>query len=410
MILRLTSTVASGPTGTDRRPTGTFRNLLAQWAMSNVAYWGVMAIVSLYLLVTLRLPSVLAATTLLVVTLLSRLSRLLAMPVMGRLSGRASLRLGLALGLLGNLGLALVSWRPAVVVFLALVGIGYSTTALAIKTIVAALPVGARLMRYASINLYLNVGAASGPILTNALFLHWRPRGAFLLGALAYAAAMALSRRLPPVSMGGEGSGSLRRDLRAALARPSLWRAILLNALGFFLYSQLYATLPLYVRSVLRMPDLLGLLLAVNGSVAVVIQIPLVRLASGWRLGPQRLVMVAFAGYAIGFAALWLTSSWLVCAGAVLVWTVGETLVFPSVDAMFADSGQVGSELVAFTVAGLSAALGESLGSFTGVSLAGWLDATGSLSRLYALFMLGAVGSVVAAGFVSPARVREAAP
>jgi len=376
--------------------------------MSNVAHWGVMAVVSLYLLTTLRLPAVQAATALFAILLSSRLSRLLALPALDWLGGRGGLRLGLALGLAANLGLGLVSWAPAVVVFLAMVGTAYSTTALAVKAIVARLPVDARLMRYAALNLCLNIGAATGPLLTNALFLHWQPRGPFLAGAAAYALAFVLSTRLPPLTAGEDGGAGLRGQVRAALGSLGLWRALMLNALGFFLYSQLYTTLPLYVRSVLRSPDLLGVLLAVNGVFAVAVQIPVVRLAARWRAGPAALVVLAFGGYAAGFATLWITASWLASLAAVLVWTLGETLLFPSVDAMFADSERSGSTLVAFTAAGLSAALGESLGSFTGIALAGWLALSGSLPSVYAAFTAGALASLVLAACTSLGRMRGA--
>jgi Na+/melibiose symporter-like transporter len=374
-------------------PARTYRHLLAQWTMSNLAHFGVMAVVSLYLLTVLRLPPVVAATSLFGIILASRLSRLLAMPAMDWLGGRGGLRLGLALGLAGNLGLWLAPWPPAVVLLLVAVGAAYSTTALAIKTIVARLPVDSRLMRYAAINLCLNLGAAAGPLLTNALFLHWRPRGAFLAGAAAYGLALLLStrlRRLPPIESAGSG---LRGQLRAALASLGLWRALLLNTLGFFLYSQLYATLPLYVGTVLRQPDFLGVLLAINGAFAVAVQMPVMRLAA--RLaGPTALVLLAFAGYAAGFATVWLTASWIACTAAVLVWTLSETLLFPAVDAMFADPKRSGDTLVAFTAAGVSAAVGEALGSLTGVALAGLLAASGALPTVYAVFAGGALASL----------------
>jgi Major Facilitator Superfamily len=372
--------------------------------MSNAAHWGVMAIVSLYLLTTLRLPAVAAATTLFAVMLSSRLSRLVAMPAIARLGGRGGLRLGLALGLAGDLGLALTAQRPAVAFLLLVVGTAYSTTALAVKAVAAGLPVETRLMRYASINLWLNAGAAAGPVLMNTLFLHWQPRGAFLAGAAVYAAALALSMRLPRLAVDRGSADGLRRQVAAALASGGLWRAVLLNTLGFFLYSQLYATLPLYVGSVLRLPDLLGVLIAVNGVVAVAIQIPVLRVAARRRVGPVPLALLSFAGYAAGFAILWLTASWPACLGAVLVWTLSEIVLFPSVDAMFAGSGPAGSALVAFTMAGLSAAAGESLGSFTGVALAGWLEASGSLPALYAAFTAAALASLVVAGALLPGR------
>src|SRR5437660_9407450 len=80
-------------------------------------------------------------------------------------------------------------------------------------------------------------------------------------------------------------------------------------------------------------------------------------------------------------------------------------LLMPALDTLVAEGALVEYKLVAFAVYSVAVAFGEGSGNFFGVSLAGFLLKSGSLSYLYTLLTFVALGATVITIFA--ARRRE---
>lgn len=370
-----------------------FAALLAEWTVCNVGQWAVVATLSLYLLDVLDLPAGQAASLLLFASLAFRLTRFFLAPVMDRLPARTALLTSVGLTAAGYLGLAATSGPLPLLVLLPVIGAGYGTNSLIVKALAAEGRAGGdrALLRYASINTGLNVAAAVGPWLGNVLFFETSPRHVFLMAAATSAAAGLLALRQPATAWRRAGDVSWLAGLRTSLSIPELRDAALLLAMGFFLYSQLFATLPVVTKDLLGTPHLLGTFFAVNAVLVICLQLPVSRLSLRRGLGHRQLIPGGYVLYAAGFALLWAAPTWQAAYAAVALWTLGEMVLVPSVDVMVASSVPRELRLIGFSLTAVAMAVGEGAGSFFGVSLAGRLGPSGDLRHLYAVFAVVAL-------------------
>lgn len=363
------------------------------------------ATLSLYLLDVLHLPSGQAAGLLLFASLAFRLTRFFMAPVLDRLPARTALLVSVGLTATGYLGMAFTSGPLPLFVLLPVIGAGYGTNSLIVKALAAeGRTTGDRtLLRYASINTGLNVAAAVGPWIGNVLFFETAPRNVFLMAAGAAGVAGLLSLRQPATEWRRAGTTTWLAGLRTSLAIRELRDAALLLGMGFFLYSQLFATLPLVTKDLLGTPHLLGTFFAANAVIVICLQVPLSKLSLARGLGHRQLIPAGYVLYAAGFAVLFAFPHWQAAYPAVALWTLGEIVLVPSVDVMVASSVPRELRLIGFSLTAVAMAVGEGAGAFFGVSLAGRLDAGGDLRQLYAVF---AVVSLVALGIAAVTRPR----
>ena len=372
-----------------------FGLLLAELMLCNVGQWGVVSVLSLYLLTTLRLPPGLAAALLLFATVSFRLTRFFAAPVLDRLQPRAALLLSVSLA--GMAYLALAVFPPAVlpmILALPMAGAGYGSNALMVKALAAGRERG-RLIRYGSINAALNAGAAIGPLLATWLFLHVSARSAFAMASVCFAAAglVLLGLRRPGRPAPGppvHWAAALRR----CLAVPDLRSALVFTAVTFFLYSQLYTILPISATHLLGAPDALGAYFALNALLIIGAQIPISRRASRSSSPPARLVQLGFACFGAGYLLVWLWPTWQVAFLAVVAWSLAEMLVLPGIDAITAAALPGELRISGFSLAAVATAAGEGSGSFVGVAAAGQLVVHHQLATWYGVLALCAAAAV----------------
>ena len=100
-------------------------------------------------------------------------------------------------------------------------------------------------------------------------------------------------------------------------------------------YSQNVSTLPLHVRDVGFGPSTYGLLQALNGTIVVLIELPVI----AWTQRHTRTTMVALGELLIGlgFLSLLFAHSLPGLVAMILIWTAGEMIESPMTSAIAAD-------------------------------------------------------------------------
>ena len=382
-----------------------FGFLLAEWTLCNVGQWAVVSVLSLYLLTTLRLAPGVAAALLLFATLSFRLTRFFVAPVLDRLPPRGALLISLGVAALAYVALAV--FPPAALLMipvLPMVGAGYGSNALMVKALAAGRERG-RLVRYGAVNAALNAGAAVGPLVGTWLFLHVHPRATFAMATICFAAAALIVLGLPARDRAGLGSprGWLAA-LRSCLGIPDVRRALLFTGMLFFLYSQLYAILPITATRMLGAPDALGAYFALNAVLVIGAQIPISRMAAGAAAPPARLVQLGYASFGVGFLLVWLWPTWQVAFLAVVAWSLAEMLILPGIDAITAAALPADLRISGFSLAAVAVAAGEGSGAFVGVAAAGQLVVHHQLQAWYGVLALCAVAAIGIAALVSARR------
>ncbi len=365
-----------------------FGTLLSEWTFCNIGHYAVLATLSLYLLVTLHFAASTAALLLLFASLAFRLARFFTAPFIDHLPPRSALLISATLGCLGYLSMMVVTQPLFLIVPFLIIGIGYGSNALLVKALAAHGRGASRLLRYASINTSLNIGAAIGPIVGNTLFLHWNPRLLFLFPAGMFVLAGLISGMLPVMEVQAYKQVHWVEMLRDALQFPIVRQNLLFVFAGFLLYSQLFSTLPLVTRSLFHTPDLLSSFFAVNALIIVLGQIPATRLIISIGLTPRLLLPMSFLLYTMGFFLVWLLPYWQIAYPAVVLWTAGEMLLFPSLDTLMAGEIPVELRMTCFSLSAVAVAFAEGIGSLLGVWVVGYLSPLNQLRQLYVLFAI----------------------
>ncbi|MFJ4796432.1 MFS transporter [Kitasatospora purpeofusca] len=345
--------------------------LLAQWTLSCCAVWALLTVLPLHL--TQRHHSagtVAALVTEAVVGL--RLMRIVAGPALGRLRPRTAISAALVLGALAFGALAATDGSAVVLAaVLPVLGLGFGMNAMALKLVAAAAPERRRARGFASQAVAVNLGMALGPL--GGVALQQRYGTAVFCAAAACVHAVALGLVLlarPAREAAAPAAGTPRAPWKTLLREPGLRIPLALTALGFVLYTQLFATLPLYTKEVLGTGGSLGTVFLVNGVLIIALQLPLTLLAGRLGAGPMSLCALGFGCFAAAFACLGAgrTVGWLF-AGVVLV-TFAEMLLMPALDVLVGSAGPAQRHAAYFSLAALATGLGEAVGSFSGVRAA----------------------------------------
>ncbi|HLG60945.1 MAG TPA: MFS transporter [Ktedonosporobacter sp.] len=375
-----------------------FALLITEYSTCNFGHFAVMAILSLYFVGSLHLPPTQAGGLLLFVSLSFRLSRVFIAPLIDRFPIHQATFMALFLTGFSYLGMSVVRTPLLIMALLLTAGIGHGTNSLLVKTLAASssrLEAKSLFFRYASLTTGINLAAAIGAFVGSTLLFHWSANVVFLFAAIAYILAGLVATSLPSKEFEQHQRPKWRTGLHLSLRRLPLWRAMLFAFMGWFLYTQSYASLPLFVSDAVRRPDLLGSVFALNAVLVVVGQVPVSRLVMHLRMSIAQIVILAFLSFACGFALLWFFPLWQVVYAAVTLWTLGEILLMPALDTLVAEGALVEHKQVAFTLNAVAVSLGEGIGNLIGVSGAESLLNSGDLRYLYTFFTAGAICAMV---------------
>ncbi|MFB7447678.1 MFS transporter [Streptomyces sp. NPDC056194] len=374
--------------------------LLGQWTLACCAVWALLAVLPLHLTQGLHLGAGAVAALVTEGVVCLRLMRVVAGPALSRLRPATAIRIALALGAAAFGGLAATDGHPvALAAALPVVGLGFGMNAMALKLIAAAAPTEARAKGFAAQAVAVNLGMALGPLAGVAVQQRFGMAAFCLAAACAQLVALCVTVAIHP--RGADGPGATAVPMRAQLTRLVQDRAVrlplALTALGFVLYTQLFATLPLYAREVLGSGTALGTVFLVNGLLIITLQLPLTLLAGRLGLPPVTLCLLGFGCFAAAFACLGVERSAVGLFTGVVLVTFAEMLLMPSLDVLVGAAGPQERHAVYFSLAAIATGLGEAAGSFTGVRLAN-APGVGPAWLYAALATATGLGVAIAAG------------
>jgi DHA1 family multidrug resistance protein-like MFS transporter len=213
------------------------------------------------------------------------------------------------------------------------------------------------------------MGMAIGPLLGAAL-LHVDFAFVALVGAGCFTLNLLQTIiLLPPVRVAA-AQGQFGYGLRLAMRDRPFLRYTLLLMGYWFMWVQLSISLPLVAQHLTGTSDSVGLIYAVNASMMIVLQYPLLRFLTP-RIRPLALLTLGVALMSAGLGGIALAHELVALVGCVIVFSLGALLVQPTqqtVTAAMANPSALGSY---FGVSSLALALGGGLGNFCGGLLYG---------------------------------------
>jgi predicted MFS family arabinose efflux permease len=202
-------------------------------------------------------------------------------------------------------------------------------------------PAGLQARAFALMRLAVNIGVGIGPAVGGFLALH-SYRWLFVAdGATCWLAWIVLVLTLAPVAGArerGVGPSGVARPPWRDLPFLGLWSFCVVLATVFF---QLWSTLPLYYREHYGFrEDTIGLLLALNPLLIVLFEMVLVRRIERLSRMPVIGLGAFLVGAGLGLMPLGATLGFV--ALTIVVWTAGEMLALPMVNATVADRAAPG--------------------------------------------------------------------
>jgi len=234
----------------------------------------------------------------------------------------------------------------------------------------------------------LNLGAALGPLLGVTLGINAQQETflflvvSYLLLALAFGWGF---RKAGSAAKPGAAGPGLRDAIKVLLADRAFLLLVMANLLMVLVYSQFHSPLVQYLTraGMPQVAELIALLVATNALTVVLLQFPLLRLLSRWPVRVRlhigmALFLAAQLLFALGDPTV--RSHWF---GAVLLLSIGETILFPLLNVLIdqmAPPHLKGSYFGASALAGLGGAAGALLG--------GWILEQWSGQLLYVLMAL----------------------
>ena len=242
-----------------------------------------------------------------------------------------------------------------------------------------------------------NVARAAGPVLAGVLMARAGPGAVFLVNALSFVGVLATvwRWRRPALPLAAESSffAQTAEGFRGTFGNPVVRRVLVQVSLYALSAAALWALLPAVARYELRLTgSMYGVLLGCVGAGAMVGVLVLPRLRA--LLGPERLPMLGFAGFAMTLFVLGSTRSLLPIGVALVVagvsWMVIGTTFISTVQ--LASSGEMQGRVISIYL--LVALAGMSLGS---VLWGGLASVVGTRVALLAAGA-GVLGVIPAAG------------
>ncbi|HEX2025403.1 MAG TPA: MFS transporter [Actinomycetota bacterium] len=252
-----------------------------------------------------------------------------------RLGGRATIATSMFSAAAVAMALSQADRLPAIVALAGLFGMSTELYRPASAALLADLvPPERRLAAYAGYRMAINAGFAFGPAVAGLLaersFL-WLFVGeavtSVVLGVVALIGLPSVPRSRRTEEPPGEALRALRADPRFVLF-------LVASALAASVYFQSTAALPLHVRDAGLSRAVYGGLISLNGLLIVLFELPLVGVTRRFSVGPTMAVGVILTG--VGFALTGVAHTVGLLVATVVVWTVGEMVVAPVMNAYVA--------------------------------------------------------------------------
>lgn len=207
------------------------------------------------------------------------------------------------------------------------------------------------------IRLAINLGFSAGPALGGFLAAYYGYQWLFVIDGLTCIGAgiffwRALPAR-PPLPAPSESP--LPLPVRGGVYRDGVfWFFLLVQLLTVMVFMQVFSTVPVYFKGVMGLSESsLGLLMALNGVLIVIIEMPLIMILER-HLGTAALIGLGAALIGLGYLALLLPGGvWFVGIIFIVGITVGEMVNFPFSNNFAlgrAPNGQTGAYLGLYTM------------------------------------------------------------
>jgi MFS family permease len=377
--------------------------LISGEAIQSIGYGMTFPFVALYLTDTVRASAGEAGAVLAVWGVVSVAGQPLGGVLADRVGRRPMIVLGLAASAFAALGFGLAANAWVAALLAVFWGIGTGVFEPAAGALVAdTTPEGVRNEAFGIWRVVNNAGFTLGPPLTALVASLSSFRGAFFVAGATLLAYLAIALRALPETRPAPASGEPPARFREALHDRLLVALVLGSAVAAFVYALFESALPVFLHEERGLSIATwGVVFTINPLIVAVFQYPISR----WVARRSSRLVLGIGALLLGasLALVWPFASIAVLVAAIVLFTVGEMLEFPTASAVAADLAP--ERLRGSYQGALNLAFD---GAWGPAALAGlWLVGAGHGELLLALALpLGALGALLFLA-LPPGRVRR---
>ncbi len=356
-----------------------FLPLFSELTVTNLAHFSVLAVLTIHLVNTVGFSSGETAMVLFATSAGLRFSRILLAPFIDKFPPRRVIACAIFTSLVGYLGMLSADTALSASLCMLLVGTGYGLNGMLVTTLASytaqrspsAFPI------YALMNSGTNIAAALAPPLSNWLRLDVSPHMPFIFSAAMLGVSLLISLRIHAATPASYRDTHFWSAVLPLLKRPGFLVTLGVIALGWAVYTQKFSATPLFIDRILMSPLLIGTAVAINALIVLLISMPIATYIRLRHIPGRRVLGLSFLLYAAAYLLLslmpTLTGFWI----SLIVWSLGEAMLMPQLNALVAEMTRAEDRLAAFSLAAIAIGVGEAAGNAGGVLLfnnsAAWL-------------------------------------
>jgi MFS family permease len=320
--------------------------------------------------------------------------------VVDRFGPRLTMALGIGLRIAGYLLLMADHTRMIALPVLAAVaiGLGGGLLGIAIKSQLVDEPAVPPRSMLALRSTFINVGVIAGPALGAlasgigfALILACCIASHLVLGVRLFFAFRAEPAEPAAASGSDEAESAPLTGFFALFERRLLAFAVLSSVAYYALYAQVNLSLPLIAERLTGHYFAISILFTINGVVMVACQYVLLGHVFKAQT-PPALLVIGFGAFAAAFGALVFAHGWTLLVGFVLLATLAEMLIGPSLDEQVIRNAPLRRRAFVLGLVAAGGAVGSLLGSSLGGYLYQHLSHSGAVWIVFVVVALAGVG------------------
>ena len=347
------------------------RPVVLIFMFSSLAYFSLITTFSVYLNQYRGYSIALIGSLLFFYTLSSRLSKLLLGPLFDRLPFRATFCAAAMVAAAGFFAAGL--WQDSLlgIWFLCLSGVGISSIVLLTQAYTACL-VDERKGQiegsdYSFIYILMNIAAVSAPLVGFFLIRRFAELY-YLILALGYVALALVAWawiQEPTRKRSAQTKNLFNFNWSVVLRNRPYLIFLAFNIVAWMFYANLFSTLPLYMTKILAGDQQLEWIYALEAILVVLLQHSVSKQLA--KLPSQIFMPLTFIAFALSFVAFSLATNLIELLIAIALFSLALMVFMPSADALNVRFSSTDNVATYFGVLSLSAAIGDSIGSFFGL-------------------------------------------
>jgi len=335
---------------------------------ANLSFFSMLAILTLYFTNSCGFSLKFSGIFMFFVLVFSRVGRIILLPLLKHYASKTALIISALLMSIGYFIIALSKIKIVMLLAFFAMGLGYGCNSVYVRSLIGTANNTNKLL-YVQLSIVTNLSAAIGSLLAVCVFTHVGGEYVFLYSALmmlisAFIIYSKLHLEEYPIS-----NVNMLQAIGFILRKPGVFWIFILTILSWIMYVQIFSVLPLLLNRQLGATQFLGSLYATNTAMITLFSMSINKYLLKFQMDAYQFIISGFIFIGAGFLLLYLMPIIATAYLSMVLWTLGEILIIPSLSSSLSELTRGSERLNVFAFNGVAIGLGEGVGMYLGTTL-----------------------------------------